>query len=130
MIKSYQDLKVWQKAMDLVLLCYRITNNFPKSEIYGLSSQLQRAAVSVPANIAEGHQRQHSKEFLQFLSIARGSLAELETHVQIAGRLNYAGEKQIDKVLDKTAEIGRMLHGLRNSIERKLQTLAPNPSPL
>jgi len=118
-IKSYQDLEVWQKAMDLVVMCYQMTTKFPKNEIYGLSSQLQRAAVSVPANIAEGHQRQHSKEFIQHLSIAYGSLAELETHIQIAGRLNYIYENQINKMLGITAEIGKMLNGLRKSIEKR-----------
>lgn len=87
MVKSYQDLEVWQKSMDLVVMCYQLNKVFPKSEIYGLSSQLQRAAVSIPSNIAEGRQRQHSREFLQFLSIASGSLAEVETRVQIADRL-------------------------------------------
>jgi four helix bundle protein len=94
--KSYQDLEVWQKAMDLVVICYQMTKRFPKSEIYGLASQLQRAAVSVLANIAEGRQRQSSKEFLHHLSIAYGSLAEVETHAQIAGRLSYINEDQID----------------------------------
>ena len=119
MIKDYRDLEVWQKAMDLVVMCYQVTKCFPKNEVYGLTSQLQRAAVSVPANIAEGRQRQHSREFLQHLSIAFGSLAEVETHIQIAGRLSYLGEDHIGKVLDKTAEIGRMLHGLRRSIKKK-----------
>lgn len=120
MLKSYQDLEVWQKAMDLVVLCYEITKKFPKNEIYGLSSQLQRAAVSVPANIAEGRHRQSSKEFLQYLSIAYGSLAEVETHVQIAERLNYIDEGQINKTLTKTAEIGRMLNGLSRSIRKRI----------
>jgi four helix bundle protein len=84
MIKSYRDLDVWQKAMDLVVTCHQLTKKFPDNEIYGLTSQLQRAAVSVPANIAEGNQRRHSKEFLQYLSIADAFLAELETHVLIA----------------------------------------------
>ena len=117
--RSYRDLEVWQKAMDLVVECYQITKKFPKSEIYGLVSQLQRAAVSIPANIAEGRERQHTKEFLQHLSIAYGSLAELETHLQIAGRLNYIDAKQLKQVLDKTAEVGRMLNGLRRSVEKK-----------
>jgi four helix bundle protein len=119
-MRSYQDLEVWQKAMDLVTMCYQTTAKFPKNEIYGLSSQLQRSAVSVPANIAEGRQRQHSKEFLQYLSIAYGSLAEVETHIQIAGRLNYLHEDQISNLLLKTAEIGKMLNGLRRSIEKRL----------
>jgi four helix bundle protein len=120
MIKSYRDLEVWKEAMDLVVLCYQSTKLFPKNEIYGLSSQLQRAAVSIPANIAEGRQRQHTKEFLQHLSIACGSLAELETHIQIAGRLKYLNQNQLKGVLDKTKKIGRMLNGLRRSIEKKI----------
>ena len=90
-MKSYQDLEVWQKAMDFVVMCYQMITEFLKSETYGLSSQLQRSAVSVPANIAEDRQRQYSKEFLQHLSIAYGSHAEVESHIQIAGRLNYVG---------------------------------------
>ena len=107
--------------MDMVTACYRMTATFPKSEVYGLSSQIQRAAVSLPANIAEGHQRKHSKEFIQFLSIASGSLAELETHIYIAQRLEYIDKKQLNNLLDKTSEIGRMLNGLRKSIEKKIQ---------
>jgi len=104
----------------LVVLCYQITKEFPSNETYGLSSQLQRAAVSIPANIAEGRQRQHSREFLQHLSIALGSLAELETHILIAERLGYNTDNQIKETLDKTAEIGRMLTTLRKSIEKKI----------
>jgi four helix bundle protein len=122
MMKSYQDLEVWQEAMDLVVLCYRIAKKFPKNETYGLTSQLQRAAISIPANIAEGRHRQHSKEFLQHLSIAYASLAELETHIQIAGRLDYINQDQIDDLINKTAEIGRVLNGLRRSIDRKIQS--------
>jgi len=115
--KNYQGLEVWQRAMDLVVLCYQMTKSFPKSEVYGLTSQIRRAAVSIPANIAEGQGRQHSKEFLQHLSIAYGSLAELETHMQIAKRLEYIDVNQLSKVLDWSAEIGRMLNGLRRSIQ-------------
>jgi four helix bundle protein len=118
--KSYQDLEVWQKAMDLMVICYQMTRRFPKSEIYGLASKLQRATISVPANIAEGLQRQYSKVFLYHLSIAYGSLAEVETHVQITGRLNYINDDRIDNALNKTAEIGRMLNGLRRSIQKKI----------
>jgi four helix bundle protein len=120
MTKSYRDLEVWKKAMDLVVIYYRMTRRFPRSEIYGLTSQLQRAAVSIPSNIAEGHQRRHTKEFLQHLSIAYASLAELETHAEIARRLNYIDEDRINVVLTLTAEIGRMINGLRKSIERSL----------
>ncbi len=119
-LKSYKDLEVWQKAMDLVVLCYQATKKFPNSETYGLTSQLQRSAVSIPANIAEGKARQYSKEFIQHISIAYGSLAELETNLQIAGRLNYIDDKILGQMLEKTSEIGRMLNGLRKSlVERK-----------
>jgi four helix bundle protein len=119
-IKSYRDLEVWQKAMDLVIICYRLCTNFPKNEIYGLTAQLQRSAVSVPANIAEGNQRQHRKEFLQHLSIASGSLAELETHLQIAGRLSYIDQNKLKQMLSQSSEIGKMLNGLRRSIQKNL----------
>ncbi|MEW6673234.1 MAG: four helix bundle protein [Thermodesulfobacteriota bacterium] len=82
-LKSYRDLEVWEKAMDLVVICYQTTKKFPKNEVHGLAGQLQRTAVSIPANVAEGRQRQHAKEFLQHLSIAYGSLAEVETHVHV-----------------------------------------------
>ena len=126
-IRSYQDLEVWQKAMDLVEDCYRLTGELPNTEIYGLSSQLQRSAVSVAANIAEGRERGRTREFLHHLSIAYGSLAELETHILIARRLNYVNEQRLSRFMDNTAEIGRMLNGLRRSLEQK--TLAPVPRP-
>lgn len=119
MIKSYKDLDVWQKAMDLAVMCYQATKDFPKSEVYGLTSQLQRAAVSIPANIAEGHERKHQKEFIQHLSIAYSSLAELETHIQIAQRLDYISSDKTKRLLEMTGEIGRMLNGLRKSIEKR-----------
>ena len=116
-IRSYRDLEVWQKAMDLVAECYQRTKKFPKSEIYGLTSQLQRAAVSIPANIAEGRERHYQKEFIQHLSIAYGSLAELETHFQIAQRLNYIDMNELKELLEKSAEVGRMLNGLRKALK-------------
>jgi len=117
--KSYRDLEVWQKAMELVIECYQITKSFPKNETFGLAGQLQRAAVSIPANLAEGRARQHTKEFIQHVSIAYGSLAELETHILIAERLKYIDVSQLEKLLEKSAEIGRMLNGLRRSLEKK-----------
>ncbi len=104
--------------MELVVQCYQITKGFPVNEAYGLASQLQRAAVSVPANIAEGRSRQHNKEFIQYISIAYGSLAELETHIQIAEHLNYIDKSQVDSLMGKAAAIGRMLNGLRRSLEK------------
>ena len=119
-MQHYQQLLVWQKAMDLVVLCYEITKPFPAEERYGLTSQIRRAGVSVPANIAEGHARFHTKEFLNHLSIARGSLAELETELMISQRVGYLAEEQLTKVLAMTDEIGRMTAGLRQSLEAKL----------
>jgi len=118
-IKSYRDLEVWKKAMELVTQCYEMTENFPKKEIFGLASQLQRAAVSIPANISEGHARQHTKEFIQYISIAYGSLAELETHIEIAKRLGYITADTAVELNDKTSAIGRMLNGLRKSLRER-----------
>ena len=121
-IQSYRDLQVWQKSMDLVVKCYRAAERFPKSEAYGLVSQLQRAAVSVPANIAGGQGRNHTREFINHLSIAYGSLMEVETHLQIAARLSYIDEALLGDLLIRTNEIGRMLNGLMQSLGRKLAT--------
>ncbi len=118
--KSYRDLDAWQKAMDMVIECYKKVKKFPSNEKYGLTSQIQRAAVSIPANIAEGQSRQHTKEFLHHLSIAYGSLAELETHVQIAERLSYITTNELEELLNKTSTIGRILNGLRKSLEKRL----------
>jgi four helix bundle protein len=121
-LQSYHELQVWQKAMDLVVECYRAAEHFPKSEAYGLVTQLQRAAVSIPANIAEGQGRNHTKEFINHLSIAYGSLMEVETHLQIGARLKYIDEPLLHNLLVGTNEIGRMLNGLMQSLNRKLTT--------
>lgn len=118
-IQSYRDLEVWQKAMGLVVECYQIKKSFPKHEVFGLAGPLQRAAVSIPANLAEGRARQHTKEFIQHISIAYGSLAELETHIEIAKRLGYIAADSAVELIDKTSTIGRMLNGLRRSLEKK-----------
>ncbi len=123
-VSSYRDLQVWQKAMDFVVNCYQATAGFPKSEIYGLTSQLQKAAVSIAANIAEGHGRRHTKPFLNHLSISYGSLTETETHILIAERLKYIDRAASAKLLEQTAEIGRMTNGLIDSLERRLQNQA------
>ena len=119
-MQHYQQLLVWQKAMDLVVWCYEITKSFPSEERYGLTSQIRRAGVSVPANIAEGHSRFHTKEFLNHLSIARGSLAELETELMISQRVGFLSSEQLDRLLVMSDEIGRMTAGLRQSLEAKL----------
>ena len=106
--------------MDLVVHCYQLTKGFPGDEKFGLAGQLQRAAVSIPANIAEGQGRQYDKEFPHHLSIAYGSLAEAETHIQIARRLSYIDSETENRVLERTGRIGRMLNGLRESIQDRV----------
>jgi four helix bundle protein len=119
-MQHYQQLLVWQKAMDLAVACYEVTRPFPIEERYGLTSQIRRAGVSVPSNIAEGHSRFHTKEFLNHLSISRGSLAELETELMVSQRVGFLPEEQLTKVLTMTDEIGRMTSGLRQALEAKL----------
>jgi four helix bundle protein len=116
-VSSYRDLRVWQKATDLVVASYELTKQFPPSELYGVISQIHRAAVSIPANIAEGHGREHLGDYLHHLSIVNGSLMELETHFLLAGRLGYLKAEPMNKLLDQTAEVGRMLAGLIRSLK-------------
>ena len=118
-VRSYRDLEVWQRAPYLVVECYRLTNLLPKSELYGLASQIQRAAVSIPANIAEDHGREHLGDYLHHLSVANGSLMELETHLHIANRLSYLEMRQIEPVLSLSAEVSRMLSGLIRALKRR-----------
>ena len=103
--KSYRDLIVWQKGMDLVEVLYRCSQAFPPDERFGLTSQLRRAAVSIPSNIAEGNSRGTTKDFLKFLDIAYGSLAEVETQVQIANRLRYLNDEILNDVLNRSAKV-------------------------
>ncbi len=119
--QNFRSLKVWQVGMQLVEEVYRLSHEFPKHETYALGSQIQCAAVSIPANIAEGHAMGSSKEFLRFLAIAQGSLAELETHLMLAERLKYCDPAQIAKILDRCAEEARMLRGLRKSVRNRLK---------
>jgi four helix bundle protein len=118
-VKSYHELIVWQKSMDLVEIIYRETSRFPTDERFGLTNQLRRAAVSIPSNIAEGQCRQTTADFLNFLAIARGSLGELETQVLIAARLKYLRSDARDSLLSAIGEVGRLLSGLRASLLRK-----------
>jgi four helix bundle protein len=115
-IKSHRDLLVWQKAMQLVTACYELTRSFPDRERFGLSSELQRAAVSVPANVAEGNARRSKPSYLNHLSIATGSLAEVETHILIAINLGYIEEVQVESTLNQLEEVRRMLAGLIRSL--------------
>jgi four helix bundle protein len=117
-IESYQDLQVWQKAMDLVIECYRLTQRFPANEQYGLTSQIRRAAVSVPANIAEGFGRWYSKEFVRFLLTTNGSLKEVETHLLISDKLGLPLTSDLQRAMGLSAEIGKMLASLRQKVSQ------------
>ena len=117
-IKSYRDLIVWQKAMDLVEDVYKKTKGFPREELYGLTSQLRRAVVSVPSNIAEGQGRDSTKEFLHHLSIAYGSLCEVGTQILIANRLGYLEKRELERLDGLTSEVGRLINGLSNKLPK------------
>ncbi|MDO9467476.1 MAG: four helix bundle protein [Thiobacillus sp.] len=123
-MNNYRDLKVWQMAMKLTEDIYRTTESFPSRETYALANQLQRAAVSIPSNIAEGHARNSTKDYLRFISISQGSLAEAETQLELAHRLGYFPQAELLCLLEQTNEVGRMLHGLRSALAAKL---SPTP---
>ena len=118
-LKSYKDLELWQVSMNFVSEVYTLTKSFPKEELYGLTSQIRRCAISIPSNIAEGSSRKGTKEFIQFLWIANGSLSEFETQIEIAQKLGYIAS--IDIILEKVKHIRKMLHGLIHSLENKLK---------
>jgi four helix bundle protein len=118
-IQSYRELIAWQKAMDLVETVYRATKTFPREEIYSLTAQIRRAAISIPSNIAEGQGRNTTRDFLHFLSIAKGSLKEVETQVLIAERLAYVTRQITAALLAQTTEVGRLLSGLSNSLKKR-----------
>jgi four helix bundle protein len=119
-VQSYRDLLVWQKAMDLCVEVHGAALLFPKHEVFGLSAQINRAAVSVPSNIAEGQGRRSTADFIHFLSISRGSLNEVETQLTLAMRYGYLPTADHDLLLEQCFEIGRMLNGLIDSLERRL----------
>ncbi len=115
-IKSHRDLIAWQKAMTLTVAIYKITKTFPKEELFGLTSQTRRASASIAANIAEGQGRRLSGEFRQFLGNARGSLLELDTHIELAFRVGYITKQQHNNLQEQINEVGRILNGLMRSI--------------
>ncbi len=117
-VKSFKDLLVWQKAMNLVEECYRVTEIFPRNEEFGLKAQIRRAAVSIPSNIAEGNARHSSGEYRRFLAIALGSTAELETQIELGRRLGLARDGDAARLSQHCQEVGKMLNGLRLSIAR------------
>lgn len=118
--KNHRDLETWKRAMDLVEAVYEATRKFPKDELYSLTNQVRRAAVSVPSNIAEGQGRESEKEFLHHLAIAYGSLCEVETQIIIAERLSYLETKDTAKLLNRTGEVGRLLNGLSRSQRKSI----------
>ncbi|MGD9787493.1 MAG: four helix bundle protein [Sulfuricellaceae bacterium] len=122
-IRDFRDLLIWQRAMDVARIVYRITESFPSSELYGLTSQLRRAAVSVPSNIAEGHGRESEREFGRFLRISRGSLAELQTQLILAEGLGYAGADSFLEINELIEELGRMMRGMQKALDSQLTTL-------
>ena len=111
-VKSYRDLKIWQKSIDLVEIVYKTVKFLPKEELYSLTDQIKRASVSIPCNIAEGHQRNSTKDYLRFLFIAKGSLGELVTQVIICERLDYLSHDQTIPVIELCDEVGKMLNTL------------------
>ena len=118
----YRDLETWQEAMLLVEECYKATASFPRSEQYGLTSQIRRAACSIPSNVAEGHSRKSTKVFANHVDIALGSHAEFETCLEIARRLGFVAEDDRRKLSGRCDSVGRLLNGLYHSLERKLRT--------
>jgi len=123
MINSYKDLIVWQKSFILVGEIYRLTNIFPKTELFGLINQIRRAAVAIPSNIAEGFSRKYRKEYIQFISVAYGSGAELETQILLAKELNFAPEKEFIAGLSLLSEVMKMLNTLLKKLRDNTSTI-------
>ena len=126
MLRNYKDLQVWQKAYQLSLEVYKATGEFPKHELYGITAQIRRAAVSIPTNVAEGYGRKSTKEYIQFLYVAYGSLCELETQILLSADLGYIDAERLKKLQDQIGEVERMLKALINSLEQRPY----NPRPL
>ncbi len=135
MIESYRDLTVWQKAMDLAEKIFSLTAKFPREQNYVLSTQMQRAATSVPSNVAEGHARSSTKEYLYHVSVALGSIAELETQLMLCRRVNLLSEIELENTLVLADEVGKMLRGIQRGLKEKLKQtcslkpMSPLPSP-
>lgn len=119
-ISSYRDLKVWQLGIDRVVDVYHACESLPKQEMYGLASQMQRSSVSIPANIAEGHERGSTREYVRHVGIAQGSRAELETHLIIAERLKFISSTKVTGLLNDLGDLGKMLNGLQRALNARL----------
>src|SRR3989344_2345340 len=117
-LKSFKDLSVWQKALDLTAVLYEVTEKFPDSELYGLTSQMRRAAISISSNLAEGFKRNHIKEKVQFYNIAYGSAAELESQIEVAKKINFLRESDHGRLVGMISEVSKMLEGLIQSVRR------------
>ena len=118
-VRSYRDLRVWKMGMDVVEAVYELTRGFPASERFGLASQVQRAAVSIPSNIAEGHTREHRGEYLHFLSVAQASIAEVETQLEISVRLQYSEQNDTARVVEQVDSLGRQFRALRKALSKQ-----------
>ncbi|WP_370643777.1 four helix bundle protein [Shinella sp. NM-101] len=116
-MNSYQDLKVWQRAMDLAVECYELTRQFPREEVYGMVSQIRRSAASIAANIAEGHGRDATGHYVQHLKFAQGSLKELETHLILSSRVGIASPQRVQVLMKSSEEVGKMLRSLIRSLQ-------------
>lgn len=127
-VTSYKHLEVWKKSRALVVRVYDVTSSFPKEEMYGLTTQLRRAAISIPSNIAEGNARRSTRDYIRFLNIAYGSIAEVETQLYIAMDLHYATQSQLQPLFNDYSELARMLNGLVTRLESKLEP-SLNPAP-
>jgi four helix bundle protein len=121
-IKSYRDLRVWQDSMTLAAECYRLTRSFPKEEMFGFTSQIRRSAASIPANIAEGHGRENTQSFIQYLRIAQGSLKELETHWLLAERVGLVENGNIEQVIRQCESLGKMVRLLIRSLQQNVRS--------
>ena len=126
-MKTYRELDVWNRAMDMIVAVYRITGEFPTQEKYGLASQMQRAVVSIAANIAEGYGRLHRGDYIHHLSVSRGSLAELETHIAITVRLEFLEREKALPIWDMDQDVGKMLTKLIQSLKRQ-ESITPKSS--
>ncbi|WP_310481953.1 four helix bundle protein [Chamaesiphon sp. VAR_48_metabat_403] len=120
-ISSFRELRVWQLGMDLAERIYILTDSFPKSETYGITSQIRRSAVSIPSNLAEGHGRNSTKEFLQFIAISFGSICELETQILLSYRLKYINKDDLETVLALLTETSKTIRGLQKALRAKLE---------
>ena len=118
-INSYKDLHVWQEAMELAESCYWVTRKFPKDELFGLTSQIRRASSSIAANIAEGHGRESTGSFIQFLRIAQGSLKEVETHLILSSKIEIVTTRDVEPLIEKSEKLGKMLRSLIRSLQDK-----------